>query len=54
MRGKGAFVLTMLSFLTLCLYFGIFGFSRDIYTKWGQYAAMIALSITVIDAYFRD
>lgn len=54
MRGKGAFVFMLMCILALSLYFYIFGFSNNPFVKYGQYAAMICLLLTLIDAYFRE
>ena len=54
MRGKGACVFLLVCILTLGAYFFVFGFSNDPFTRYGQYAAMICLGLTLIDAYFRE
>ena len=54
MRGKGGFIFLLLCILALSLFFYIFGFSKNPFVKYGQYAAMICLCLTLIDAYFRE
>jgi hypothetical protein len=51
---SGALIMLVLGLILMVLYLVMFGFSHDITTKLGQYAALIVICYCVIDEIFRE
>lgn len=54
MKDRGALILLILGLVLACTYFGIFGFSHDSPTRWGQYVAIGAIIFFIFDELFRQ
>ncbi len=54
MKDKGTLILLILSLVILGLYFGYYGFSPYIWTRYGQYAGIAVVLYFTIDEYFKE
>ena len=46
-------ILTVILTAMVCLYFYIFGFSMNVWTRYGQYGGLVMCGFFVIDNIFR-
>lgn len=53
MQDKPMLILTLILILLLCIYFVVFGFSRNPWTRYGQYGGLILCGFFIIDNIFR-
>ncbi|HSQ97629.1 MAG TPA: hypothetical protein VLL98_02810 [Rickettsiales bacterium] len=54
MQDKPMLILTVLLTLLLFLYFWLFGFSTNNWTRYGQYGGLGVCVLLIIDNMFRD
>lgn len=54
MRDRGTLILLVLSLAVLGLYFGYYGFSESIWTRYGQYAGIAMVVYFTIDEFFKE
>ena len=53
MQDKPMLILTLILSALICLYFIIFGFSRNPWTRVGQYGGLVTCGLLIIDCIFR-
>lgn len=54
MKSSGTLILLLLALGIIALYFGYYGFSHNIWTKYGQYAGIGMVVYFTIDEFFKD
>jgi hypothetical protein len=54
MKNRGALLLLIMGLFLILLYFSFFGFSRAMFTRWGQYTAIGAICLFIIDEAFKQ
>ncbi|MDR3078947.1 MAG: hypothetical protein LBU15_02820 [Rickettsiales bacterium] len=52
--GNGTLIMLSLGLILMVLYLSMFGFSFDLATKLGQYAALIVIGYCMVDEIFRE
>jgi hypothetical protein len=52
--GSGTLIMLLLGLVLVILYLVLFGFSYDLGTKLGQYAALIVICYCIVDEIFRE
>ena len=54
MKSKGTLILLLMALGIIALYFGYYGFSTQVWTRWGQYAGIAMVVYFTIDEFFKD
>ena len=53
MQDKPMLVLTLILTAMICLFFGVYGFSLDPWTRYGQYGGLAMCGLFILDNIFR-
>lgn len=53
MQDKPMLILTIILTIMICGYFWFFGFSRNVWTRYGQYGGLVMCGFLIIDNIFR-
>ncbi len=54
MKNRGSLIILVLGLFLVLIYFGLFGFSYNKLTRWGQYVAIAAICFFIIDEIFKQ
>ena len=54
MKSNGPLILLLMSLGIIAAYFYFYGFSKEVYVRWGQYAGIAMVVYFLIDEFFKE